>query len=1283
MTTETEAAEATQRLIEAFGTLTNTYRDETAEMRIRREAEEAGIAKSKVVKDSSIKAGATAVAALGNFSKALLSTEGGMSKYNSSLNTAGNAALDLGKALGPLGLAIGGLVKLFTMGMEIVAKQNDAMIKAYDTLSEFGQTAKLTTTDVLTLGRASGYTSHNLEIFTKNAVKVSQELAGLTGSASDGIVAFGKLTSITQEQRNQYNRLGQNQEKVTQLQTDYVRQTVNAGIALAKSPELMRKSSLAYIDSLNELAAITGVSVEKQQAAADIAHANENFNAYLFHKGQERDAIQKQANEATDDTTKKALQTKADEISQVIRVKEELGRTAVSFMSAGHAAATLQSIATDGKTVWTGLNQTMLMSQEGVSDWNDKLNKGESAIADMLTAQVAAARKFDVDFGKVGHAFGEHSIELQKVFGVDNKMRETAAAWAKLSTKEEKDAFIQKIAVSNKELESKKLGLSLEDSIKKTQNEQLTVELRARQAMDDFTMAIRGPVTGAFRGLLSVMNSFGKAVGKVISWIMPETGKKIMDQFKDEDDIKEEQSDLEKRSKAVAANIEKYKPAGERMMSAEAEQMAAYKERVAAEEKTKTLEKKPENLDAEKWKAEKEQASKDLATAREKEAKAIKESKEAYEAIGPIGLESYKNSVAMQKGLEAEKSRLAESMAKVKGKTIAEEPKKEKTVEDDPAVIESKKLLAAKQTILESKRDEALKQQFKEENDGQEYTSALFEAKYKTLHDKEEFKKKRDARLKPDEDAVAKLKEENGQLEKATQEKINAINLQEAKDAEEKYNKTHGVEASTTPAAKANTSQQRGDRGGTERFEGFGKETDTNIKDASKKFGMDEKTMRGFVKMEGGWTGAISKTGATGIGQFTQGTWNSLSLTDEGKEIGMKPIGKNLNTPADPRRDQRVNMMATALLAKNNAKLLEAAGVPKTGENLYMVHNIGPGVIDAIKGRPVGPKVIEAMKHNGMEDGQTPGDFVAMQKRKFNQHEQLANATQAAPGEKKPEVAVAQATPMKVEKARDGGLFSGPTSGYPVELHGTELVTPFADVKSVNKKELAQLSPFEFTAPKTRPSSVAPIEAQLASLDKFTTTFLRNIEKAQPKPSTPKDAARPEVTDKLASIFLKNTYKPPTIKIAEADNPVEIKSKPAVTPTPRKEVKTTITRINKMLPPVKALPQPHPVDPSKAVTQLAKAEPKAELRPIPVKDTPHPSPSDFARAVNETTTKKEEVAKAAPQVAPATVKESAPEDMKAFVASMVGQLSEKLDLVIAKLGDSHDTQEKLLQSSRV
>lgn len=181
--------------------------------------------------------------------------------------------------------------------------------------------------------------------------------------------------------------------------------------------------------------------------------------------------------------------------------------------------------------------------------------------------------------------------------------------------------------------------------------------------------------------------------------------------------------------------------------------------------------------------------------------------------------------------------------------------------------------------------------------------------------------------------------------------------------------------------------------GGSGKAFKFGGGVDQYIAEASKKYGIPEDVLRGFVKMEAGWTGKMSPTGAIGTGQFTQGTWNSLVGTAEGRAIGMTKIDKsNFRQANDPRRDKRINTLATGLLAKQNADILKNNGLPVTGENLYMLHNIGPGVISALKGGSVNAATEKAMRQNGKRSGESAAQFAKRQQGIFSGHYATANA---------------------------------------------------------------------------------------------------------------------------------------------------------------------------------------------------------------------------------------------------------------------------------------------------
>lgn len=179
------------------------------------------------------------------------------------------------------------------------------------------------------------------------------------------------------------------------------------------------------------------------------------------------------------------------------------------------------------------------------------------------------------------------------------------------------------------------------------------------------------------------------------------------------------------------------------------------------------------------------------------------------------------------------------------------------------------------------------------------------------------------------------------------------------------------------------------------KFAGFGTDIDAYIKEASTLYKLPEDVLRGFIKMEDGWTGKMSPTGAIGTGQFILSTWNSLANSPAGKAIGMEVITMGpkgtFRKDSDPRYNMRVNTLATALLARMNADILIRNKIPVTGENLYMMHNIGPGIINVMLGKTVSSATLLAMQQNGMKAGWTAAEFLSWQQGRFNQQYAIAN----------------------------------------------------------------------------------------------------------------------------------------------------------------------------------------------------------------------------------------------------------------------------------------------------
>jgi hypothetical protein len=443
------------------------------------------------------------------FGKALLSTEGGMSKYNASLKTASTGLADLAGSFGVFGKAIGGIIKVISFAVETVTEGNEKLIKSYNDLGEIGAAASITTSDLLKFAETAGYGTRNLEGLIKPVKSLGSGLIALGGSTGEGIKKFAQLAATTEEQRAAYRRLGFSQEEVTQLQADYIRTTTNAGLTLARSVEKQRKGADEYIESLTVLAALTGTTIKQQQEARDKALAQENFNAYLFAKGIERDKLQAQADATLDKTKKAELQARADEVGQVIQAKTAFGQLAMSTRDAKAATGLLQLAASKNGEVYTEQSAYVLASGFNFKKLNDALERGEDGFDIYMEETTRVTKKFTDEFGESAYAYGQASIELQKTFGIDNDARRLAAIQTNRNTEAGKKAYEEEKARYKAKMSDE---AAAKDPVLKAENARLEAEKKTKEAMDSLYKLIQGPVNTA-------LTAFADALTSMVDWI--------------------------------------------------------------------------------------------------------------------------------------------------------------------------------------------------------------------------------------------------------------------------------------------------------------------------------------------------------------------------------------------------------------------------------------------------------------------------------------------------------------------------------------------------------------------------------------------------------------------------------------------------------------------------------------------------------------------------------------------------------------------------------------------
>jgi len=225
------------------------------------------------------------------FTDSLLSTEKGFTKFSGALSSAGDAALSLGKSQGPVGEMFGRIVKAGTMVAELALKQADSLLTSTDAISKIGAANAFTAEEVRQMGRGAGLTSETLDKLIKPMTSMDGALRVLGAGSSEAVENFAKMNRVTQKTREDFQRLGLDDEQRIQATADYVSLLFksNAGLTLQqRSSENLAKQAKAYTENLYVLAEMTGTDIESAKKQQEINRATYEWTLQQNKWGLER-----------------------------------------------------------------------------------------------------------------------------------------------------------------------------------------------------------------------------------------------------------------------------------------------------------------------------------------------------------------------------------------------------------------------------------------------------------------------------------------------------------------------------------------------------------------------------------------------------------------------------------------------------------------------------------------------------------------------------------------------------------------------------------------------------------------------------------------------------------------------------------------------------------------------------------------------------------------------------------------------------------------------------------
>jgi len=953
-----------------------------------------------------------------DLAKNFFNSSQGMGKYGDTLNKFGGGIIDVTKNLGPLGKAIGfvagGLFKL----VGSVFKQNEALNKAYEELSELGAVDFRGISQMFSNLQNAGFTVNEIGKFTGILKAAGTNLAGLGVTAADGAK---KVSDTFKEIKNteveeQLRMLGYNSETLFKTFTDYQGMISRLGRTQNLSVRELAERSSKYAKNLDELAKLTGESRDNLQRQQEAIQSDITFRTVLA--------------QLADD--------EQERVKKLVTLMEQYGE------ETGKGVRNL--LANAGPTIDEATN---LYLQTGAQ---------VQILINRFKQGTISAEEFSYEFAK---AVKENSKELgvdtenrkklsqiqNNAFGADEEVTRQMMGNAKLMDQVNKQLSKTPEQMAAVATQTEQQAKRENDVQRALENARAMTERNFEQARDRLIQLVGTQVTGAFEKLYTGLNKFGKALADTVYWItdmLPGVDTvDFRDLFRGADDVKHELSNTAKELAETNAKIEKANKT-----KLELDQIAI-----------KIQEKNNE-------KAELDQRYKNAKTRDEKIEIDNKRRSVETEIAGLTSqqknLQSKKKSEFGERGIDIQISELEKKRAELVAKqaTLQQEYESKKTTTTETESPEYKKLQAESRKL----QDELTNTQdiTKKLNDEKSLEFSLLKKEF--LKDRtwteEDLKDKQ--KNKEFLDALAFKKQElekksNELLEKLNEsnEKLVSIRNAELAKASTQRGLPAGVAPSTAGAGRGSVGMPKAVAG-----EGvdvaMGKKS--NMTDYLKKVAQVESSGSAIAK--------APTSSASGLFQFTKGTWEEMT----------KAMGKNysLQDRFDPVKSAEV---AAFMTRQRKSQIEEATGREASDVDLYLTHFLGAGGASKfLKAMDNNPNASAATVASPEQITSNPNVFkdnygrIKTLQEIYNDFSSKLQTAETVIAQGKGGKDISAIDAAKIEQGKFGGIFSGPESGYPVLLHGKEIVIPMPDLADL-KTQLSEVKKTEL--PSMTPASVA------------------------------------------------------------------------------------------------------------------------------------------------------------------------------------------------------------------
>lgn len=200
----------------------------------------------------------------------------------------GKVAKVAGLALGALGIAAKGATKI----VEITAEVNDKLYNSYNKLSQSGITTSEGMTGLFNTLQKIGLTTAEIEKFNTLLGEGSKDLAIFGGGVANGVKFYTKvanqIATPTSKIGKELELLGITTDNQREGIMKFMAEETRLGMLKDKNEIYAQKGAVAYLEKLDGITRLTGITRKEQEEARAAVMANEELRAAIFEAEQDK-----------------------------------------------------------------------------------------------------------------------------------------------------------------------------------------------------------------------------------------------------------------------------------------------------------------------------------------------------------------------------------------------------------------------------------------------------------------------------------------------------------------------------------------------------------------------------------------------------------------------------------------------------------------------------------------------------------------------------------------------------------------------------------------------------------------------------------------------------------------------------------------------------------------------------------------------------------------------------------------------------------------------------------